>query len=148
MPTLQIRAALETDQETIKWMVREEQLDPTALHWSHFVVAENDGQVVGIGQIRPYPGCRELGSLVVKEAFREQGVGAMIVNALLEKETGDVYLETEIGNERYYARFGFVRIPWYRAPYPLNIKSGLGGIIIRLIFKVKIIVMKRPQPFR
>ena len=65
MPTIEIRPALESEQETIKQMVRAEQLDPTALHWSHFKVAEQDGQIIGIGQIRPYPRCRELGSLIV-----------------------------------------------------------------------------------
>jgi len=144
MPTVAIRKAVEADQDTIKQLVREEQLDPTSLHWSHFVVAEQDGAIVGIGQIRPYPRCRELGSLAVKLAYREQGVGALIVNALLADETGDVYLECEAANERYYGRFGFAHIPWYRAPYPLNLKVAVIGRIIRLVFKVKIIGMKRP----
>jgi amino-acid N-acetyltransferase len=143
MPTMQIRPAVEADQSTIKDLVSSERLDPSSLHWSHFVIAESEGEVAGIGQIRPYPGCRELGSLVVKKEFREQGVGAMIVNALLEKETEDVYLETEMGKEAYYSRFGFVRIPWYRAPYPLNLKSGTAKIIVRLMYRVQIIVMKR-----
>lgn len=111
MSSIRIRPAVEADQETIQQMVKAEQLDPTSLHWSHFLVAEQDGQTVGIGQIRPYPRCRELGSLAVRKEFRRQGIGAMLINALLEKERGDVYLECVSHNEGYYGKFGFTRIP-------------------------------------
>jgi N-acetylglutamate synthase-like GNAT family acetyltransferase len=146
MPTIQIRPALESDQEIIRQMVKNAQLDPTSLHWSHFKVAEQDGLIIGIGQIRPYPRCRELGSLTVTADYRKHGVGAMIVNALLEQETGDIYLECESFNERYYTRFGFVRIPWYQAPYPLNLKVSLIGGILRIVFREHIIAMKRTPP--
>jgi amino-acid N-acetyltransferase len=145
MVATHIRPATEADQETINQMVKAAQLDPTALHWSHFVMAEQDGQVIGIGQIRPYPRCRELGSLIVRKEFQEQGVGAQIVNALLEKETGVVYLECMAHNEQYYARFGFVQIPWYRAPRPLNFKVGVIGSIVRLIYRERVIAMKRDK---
>jgi amino-acid N-acetyltransferase len=148
MPTIQIRPAVEADQSTIKQLVSAEQLDPSALHWSHFVIAENNDQVVGIGQIRPHPRGRELGSLVVQEDFREQGVGTLIVNALLEKEKGDVFLECESSMGAYYSQFGFVRIPWYLAPYPLNIKAGAAKMIVGFMYKLELIVMKRPQPPR
>jgi amino-acid N-acetyltransferase len=144
MSTVQIRSAVADDQETIKSMVREEQLDPTSLHWSHFVVAEHEGEIVGIGQIRPYPRCRELGSLVVREGYRDQGIGGQIIHALLANETGDVYLECDKTNETYYAKFGFRRIPWYAAPYPLNLKVALVGILILLVYRVRIIAMHRP----
>lgn len=146
MPTIQIRPARESDQETIKEMVRAAQLDPSALHWSHFKVAEQDGQIIGIGQIRPYRRCRELGSLVVLKPFRKQGAGAMLIYALLENEAGDVYLETASHNETYYGKFGFIRIPWYQAPYPLILKVALVGSILRLVYRARIIAMKRGQP--
>lgn len=143
MSSIQIRPASAADQETINGMVREEGLDFTSLHWSHFLVAEDDGQIVGIGQVRPYPRCRELGSLAVQRNYRKQGVGALLVNALLARESGGVYLECLDYNERYYARFGFGRIPFWQAPWPLNFKSGLGSILGRF-FGYRVITMRRP----
>lgn len=142
MTEIQIRPAAEADQGFIRQMVRDEDLDPTALHWSHFLIAEAEGEIVGIGQVRPYPKCRELGSLVVKEPYRRLGVGAQIVNALLERETGVVYLECLAHNERYYARFGFKRIPWWRAPMPLKLKAGMGQVVGPLL-GFRVIVMRR-----
>jgi hypothetical protein len=69
----------------------------------------------------------------------------MLIHALLENETGDVYLETVSHNESYYGKFGFVLIRWYQAPYPLNLKVSLVGGILRLVFRVRIIAMKREK---
>jgi len=142
MSDVRIRPAVVGDQPIIRQMVRDEHLDPSALDWSHFLVAEVSTEVAGIGQMRPFPKCRELGSLVVKAPYRGKGVGATLVNALLERESGDVYLECQIKNEMYYSRFGFTRIHWYQAPPPLKYKAFIGSVLLRM-FGVRIIVMKR-----
>ena len=80
---------------------------------------------------------------MVKEGFRKQGVGKLIVNALLEKESGDVYLECEGSMESYYSQFGLVQVAWYHAPYPLNLKAGVIKMIAGLVYKTKLVVMKR-----
>ena len=141
MSDIQLRPATADDQAAIRQLVRAEGLDPTALHWSHFLIAECEGEMVGIGQVRPYPNCRELGSLAVKASYRQQGVGALIVNALLARETGEVYLECVAANERYYTRFGFQRIPWWQAPMPLKLKAGLSQIVRLLGYRV--VTMRR-----
>ncbi len=123
-------------------MVRAAHLDPTALHWSHFVVAERAGEVVGVGQVRPYPACRELGSLVVRDDLRGQGIGGLIVRALLEREAGEVWLECRADLAPYYARFGFEGIRWQTAPMPLRLKAGLGSVLGRP-FGVRLAVMVR-----
>ena len=116
-----IRRAKADDQETIRRMVFDAELDPTALHWSQFMVAETQsGEIVGAGQIRPRG--RELGSIVVLPAYRSQGIAGRIITALLADETGVVYLECEKHMRSYYARFGFEEIAWWLAPFPLNVK--------------------------
>jgi N-acetylglutamate synthase-like GNAT family acetyltransferase len=142
MPDLHIRPATESDQATIRQMVQAEHLDPTSIRWQNFLLAEHDGRVVGIGQIRPYPNCPELGSLVVHREFQGQGIGGMLIEALLTRESGVVYLECRRPLESYYSRFGFEEIPWWRAPMPLKLKSGLGNILGRL-FGIRIAVMRR-----
>ncbi len=141
MSDVRIRPATAADQATIKQMVKDEHLDPSALDWSHFQVADNSGEIIGIGQIRPYPKCRELGSLIVKSAYRGIGVGILLVKALLEKESGYVYLECQIKNETYYNRFGFKRILWYQAPPPLKYKAFIGAVFLRVL-GIHIIAMK------
>jgi len=137
-----IRPATETDQERIKELVREADLDPTSLHWSHFMLAEADGQVVGIGQIRPYPNCPELGSLYVLPDYQGQGIGGQIIMALLEDRTDTVYLECEKHNVTYYERFGFEEVPVFTVPQPLMIKN----ILVRMVGYIRgsrLAVMRR-----
>ena len=134
-----LRPAQSDDQALINSMVREARLDRSSLHWSHFVLAELAGEgrqqterVIGIGQIRPYRNCPELGSLYVRKPYRRQGVGEQIVQALLASHPAPIYLECLDYNKRYYQRFGFYEIPWYRAPWPLYLKSGLGALASKL----------------
>jgi predicted N-acetyltransferase YhbS len=110
-------------------MVRAAQLDPTALHWSHFLMAEVAGEVVGIGQIRP--ATPELGSLVVLPEHQGQGIGARLIRELLARWSGKwpVYLECEGKMVPYYERFGFREIQWHQAPFPLKLKSGIGALL-------------------
>jgi amino-acid N-acetyltransferase len=123
-------------------MIRAERLDPSALDWSHFLIAECYDEVVGIGQIRPHPKCRELGSLVVKPAYRGTGVGGQLIRALVASVDGDVYLDCRSELETYYNRFGFNPIPWHQAPSPIKYKVLIGNSLFRL-FGLRLIVMKR-----
>lgn len=117
-------------------------LDPTALHWSHFHVAEIEGEIVGVGQIRP-KAC-ELGSLVVKESWRGQGIGGQLIRSLLATQDSPVYLECRASLAPYYAQFGFEEIDWREAPVPLRFKAGAGHLMSKL-FNVKLAVMRHPQ---
>lgn len=128
-----LRRATAADQQTIKQMVYAARLDSTSLHWSHFIVAElPDVGIVGIGQIRPYRNCPELGSLVVLKKYRQHGIGSEIVNALLASRPAPIYLECADYNLPYYLRFGFYQIPWHQAPFPLNLKAGAGALASKL----------------
>jgi len=147
-----IRRAVEADQAIIKQMVKDEDLDPTSLNWPQFLIAEAAGEIVGIGQIRPYPKCRELGSIAVKKEHRGNGVGSAVIQALLAGETGDVYLECEAHNVTYYNRFGFVKIQWWQTPPPLRYKhlliSALGRVMgyrMAVMVRRKIVTSDEPN---
>ena len=120
-----IRPAIPDDRPTIRRMVCAAQLDPTGLRWQQFIVAEQNEEVVGIGQIRPGP---ELGSLVVRKNLRGQGIGGMLIEALIAAQPEVVYLECARRNVPYYERFGFEEIRWQDAPTPLRLKAGLGNL--------------------
>jgi N-acetylglutamate synthase-like GNAT family acetyltransferase len=140
-----IRLATAADQSLIRAWVRAARLDPTALKWQHFLIAEDAGVIIGIGQIRPYPRCRELGSLVVAPERRGTGAGAQLVRELLASEPGPVYVECGGHNEAFYLRFGFRPIPWHHAPMPLKLKAGLGQLVGRL-FGFRLVVMRWESP--
>lgn len=145
-PPVTLRKAAPADQETIKRMVRAAGLDPSALHWSHFVIAEMAGEsVVGIGQIRPYRNCPELGSLVVRKPFRDRGIGGMIIQELIAHHPPPVYLECRSQMAAYYTRFGFSEIPWPQAPMPLKLKAGVGNLLGRLV-GMRVAVMRWDGP--
>jgi amino-acid N-acetyltransferase len=143
LPTIQRAAA--ADQAAIREIVLKAGLDPSNLKWPNFVLAEIDEQIAGIGQIRPYPGCPELGSIVTLPAYRGQGVASKIIETLLDGRTDTIYLECMGQRASFYTRFGFQEIPWPQAPMPLKLKAGLGNMIGRL-FGLRVAVMKRDAP--
>jgi amino-acid N-acetyltransferase len=77
---------------------------------SHFVVAESDGQLVGVVGLELYGGSALLRSAAVEESWRGSGVGRVLVERALDvaRERGiqDVYLLTTTA-EHYFPRFGF-----------------------------------------
>ncbi len=136
---VEIRRATSEDQQLIRTWIFQERLDPTSLSWRQFLVAEVKDQVVGIGQIKVYPGCEELGSLIVKKRFRGQGIGALLI-AELEKRAGrPLYLLCPQHNEGYYLRFGYCPTSWFKAPLILKLKL-LPTYAFR-IFGIRVLIM-------
>jgi amino-acid N-acetyltransferase len=105
------------DLGAIRWLVLSAWLDPTQLRWQQFMVVKHLGQVIACGQLRRYGPVQELGSLVVKSAWRNQGVGTALAQALILSADGPLYLEC-LGDDRasYYARLGFVTAQWGTMP--------------------------------
>jgi amino-acid N-acetyltransferase len=140
--SLFIRPARLEDAATIKRLVRGAGLDPTSLEWQNFLVAERGGKAIGVGQVKPYREGRELGSLVVLKPYRGQGVGAAIVQALIEREPGELFLLCRDRLESYYARFGFRRANWHELRGAVRVKYTFAQLF-RLLFRLRIIAMKR-----
>jgi N-acetylglutamate synthase-like GNAT family acetyltransferase len=108
-----IRPAKADDQTTIRRMIRAAGLNPMSLSWPNFLVAEDAGDVVAIGQVKTHrDGSRELASIAVVPARQGEGIGSSIVNALLDRHgAGVLHLTCESRRQGYYERFGFRRIP-------------------------------------
>ena len=139
-----IREARHTDEVVIKRLVRAANLDPLSLHWENFLAAESAGRIVGVGQVKPFPNARELGSLVVLPSHRGRGIGSAIVRALIARESADVFLLCRYRLESYYARFGFRRIGFRQTRGVVRAKF-LFAQVFRL-FGARVIVMKLENP--
>jgi len=103
-----VRRATESDQAEITASVRGARLNPRNLHWERFVVAERDGRLVGVAQVRQYAdGVRELASLAVHPPVRGLGVGTALVDALLAGDDEPTYAIVDRRYAPHYARWGF-----------------------------------------
>ena len=126
---LQIRRAAPNEYSAIRQMVRDAHLDPTSrLHFEHVLVAELDGEVVGVGQIKHHSGCQELGSLVVQPEYRGRGIAAQLITALEAEAERPLYLTCLSHMEPYYARFGYESIPFREMPAFFKLKMLPAGI--------------------
>ena len=143
IPQYTIRPARADEASAIKMLVQRAGLDRTGLDWRNFKLAEDDAkQMLGFCQIRRYWGVRELGSLYVHQHLRGQGIGAALIRACLAEETPPVHLECVEARQGYYERHGFRRIPLWQAPLGLRIKSLVGGTVVWLFMRRRIIVMR------
>ncbi len=142
---MHIRPALATDQATIQRIVRAAHINPMGLHWQHFIVAEEDGQVIGTGQIKTHgDGSRELASIAVIPQYQHRGIASAIIRELIARETGELYLFCRPPLESFYQPFGFRRIERDEMPSYFRRMYGVASAFWKLARSpVQVIVMKR-----
>jgi len=140
-----IRPATRGDQATIRGMIREAGINPMSLKWPSFLVAEEGGAIVGVGQVKVHgDGSRELASMAVTPARQGEGIGSAIVNALIAGQ-GDrvLHLTCRRDAQAYYERFGFRRLD--RADYPPYFARFLPLVnAFARLARTQIVVMRRP----
>jgi N-acetylglutamate synthase-like GNAT family acetyltransferase len=140
---LTIRPAVEADQVTIRKIIREANINRMSLHWPAFVVAEEDGVIVGVGQVKTHgDGSRELASIAVVPTRQSQGIGGRLIETLISRESGVLHLTCRRELEGYYQRFGFRRIEPAEYPSYFGHMIPLINLVGRML-KIKIIVMRR-----
>ena len=141
---LTIRPATENDQPAIRRLIAEVRLPRMNLQWPNFVVAEEDREMVGMGQVKSHgDGSRELASIAVVPSRQGQHIGTAVINALLAREAGVVlHLSCRRELEGYYEHFGFKRVE--RAAYPPYFRRTT-GLVNRItpLFGIHLIVMRR-----
>lgn len=121
-----VRGAKNREEVWLLDRIEELGLDDTAFRSRDYVVAidEESGEKAGFGRIRIHKGdeeCCELTSIGVLPAWREQGVGAHVIERLIDHATDEqfdrVYALTD--QPEYLAQFGFRRIEESALPAPL-----------------------------
>lgn len=123
---MQLRSATVADQSTIKDLIHAAHINPMNVDWRHFIIAEEDGRTIGIGQVKSHgDGSRELASIAVVPEQQHRGIASTIIRALLERETGPLYLTCRDELVPFYNRFGFRTIerkdmtPYFRRLHSL-----------------------------
>jgi len=125
-------------------MIRAAGINPMSLKWPNFLVAEEGGMTLGIGQVKRHgDGSLELASLAVVPDRQGQGIGSGLVRELIGRYEGKVlYLTCRSQLQGYYERFGFRRLG--RADFPPYFARLIPMInTIGRLYRMQIVVMRR-----
>jgi N-acetylglutamate synthase-like GNAT family acetyltransferase len=143
-----LREAQAADQKVIRQIVRQARINPFGIYWPNFLIAEVDGRIASIGQIKVHgDGSRELASIAVRPEFQRQGIAGTIIEALLAGEEGVLFLTCMRKMEGFYQPFGFrwatgaelsrnmARLDrlnqWFSRMASLFTSKPVGGIVMR-----------------
>ena len=146
---ISIRPARQEDQQTIVSYIRQAKINPRNIHWERFLVAEENGKVVGIRQVKIHArGTHEVASGFVLPEYRRQGISARLMNEILSRGKGTLYLMCRDKRTPYYEQFGFRQVDTNQLPSDFGKEYRLGIMITTLISvfgkdKVRIIPMRR-----
>ena len=146
---LHIRPATQADQQAIVSFIQQAKLNPRNLRWEHFLVAEENGQIIGIRQVKVHArGTREVASGFVRPEYRRQGISARLMSEILTRESHPLYLMCRDKRTQYYEQFGFREVDVAQLPSDFRKEYRIGQIVTSLmsIFrkdKVRIVPMKR-----
>ena len=147
--SITIRPAVETDQAEIKSMVRAPRINPRHLHWSRFLVAEEEGCIVGIRQVKIHKdGTREVASGVVRPEYRRRDISAKLMRTILDREPDPLYLMCDQKWAHYYEQFGFLHVEPSDLPPNFRKEYRTGRIITSVLSllarrDIRLIPMKR-----
>jgi len=105
-----IQTATENHQAAIKELIGDVGINPMGLKWQRFLVAlDNTGHIIGCGQVKLHrDGSRELASIAVEKAWRNQGVARAIIKELVKQHQRPLWLTCMSRLMPFYAQFGFV----------------------------------------
>jgi N-acetylglutamate synthase-like GNAT family acetyltransferase len=104
---LRVRQAVNRDMPCIVRMIGEFHLDYENLQPQQFVVVEDDDGMIGFGRLKPYSDATELGCVGVLHARRGHGVGRRIVDELIARGPGEIWITTDC--PEYFGPLGFTR---------------------------------------
>ncbi|HUT16498.1 MAG TPA: GNAT family N-acetyltransferase [Anaerolineae bacterium] len=149
--SVMIRPAVEADQSAIECVLRSGGLS-RRVQWPGFVVAEDQGQLIGVGQVRPLRGgSRELARVAVVRERRGEGIASSIIRALIAHESGPLYGICLLEMSSYYEQFGFTIATLHELPAALAMSYVLSRVAAAIVSAVssrrfRVVAMRRePQ---
>lgn len=129
-----IRRARASDQTTIVELIRRAHWNSRRIRWECFTVAEDDGRIVGIRQIRPHSGgTREVASGFVLPEYRRRGISSQLMRAVLQERSGRLYLLCDERWTSYYERFGFRRVARRELPADFRREYWMARVVTLLL---------------
>jgi N-acetylglutamate synthase-like GNAT family acetyltransferase len=127
-----VRRAVEQDWPAIEDLLKTNGLPLAGArrHLDNYVVAVEQGQVVATAGVEVYGDAGLLRSVAVAPAQHRQGVGGLVVGAVLEDGTtrglSTLYLLTTTAAD-YFRRRGFTEQPRVSAPAALSVSEEFRG---------------------
>lgn len=109
MAEFTLRKAQKADQRPIRRLIYQVGINPMALDWQRFIVAEDkDGNFIGCGQVKPHnDGSFELASIAVVPDWQGRGVARAIIESLIDERPAELFLTCRPYLETFYQQFGF-----------------------------------------
>ncbi len=102
-----IRHANKWDMAFIREELKKYNLEAGRLYFSQFVVAVENGKIIGFGRLKKIGGAYEIGCVTVVEGRRRRGIGSSIIKHLIDyAPVKSVYAETGLKN--YFGELGFI----------------------------------------
>ncbi|CAL5222267.1 g4606 [Coccomyxa viridis] len=126
-------------------MIFEERMNPLGIEPDRFTVATDEqGRLLGFGQLEPKDGCFELRSMVVDASHRRQGIGRKVLRRLLEEAAGqEVVMTTITSRIPFYAAEGFERLQLKDVPRFLLFEVVAGTAVARIAAGEELVVLRR-----
>ncbi|HEY3398295.1 MAG TPA: GNAT family N-acetyltransferase [Armatimonadota bacterium] len=103
-----LRPGREEDLPVIEAVALREQLDSREPRPEQFVVAENDGMLIGFGRLLDHPDSWEIACLYVEPGRRRKRIGSAIVEALLARTSQEKPVYAVAAQPDFFAALGFV----------------------------------------
>ena len=142
-----IRPAAASDQKTITAIIRAADINPMDLKWPNFALAvdEDSGAVVGTGQIKRHgDGSDELASIATIPSYQRRGIAHQVIQYLIERHEGVLYLTCLDTMGSFYEQFGFRQLsPAEFTPYFRRLTRIAGAVRFLSSAQRRLLVMKR-----
>lgn len=106
-----LSAAIKEELPLILQIAKSLDLDCEDPSWDQFLVAKNNGAIVGIGRLRTYPECTEIATVGVVSESQKNGVGSLIMKELIRKAPREVFVTCVIPD--FFRKLGFQLVKQY-----------------------------------